>query len=145
MSIKKIAALKPVVLTEIIVVVILVSGGMALAFTHSQTVTDDDSILGGIQYELPIGSSDNTVTDYDLTYSGSNVTAVTGNLAGANGDKCYVTVLIGDDDFSPSETKKSDLVTFSGVTASFTCTLGTPIAESDVTEVRFIVEKTLDA
>jgi hypothetical protein len=149
MKIKKSVTLKPILLAEVLMVVVLASAGAAMAFTNGSTVSDSTSIspVEGIQYTQAIGDSDNLVTDYAFTYNTDldEISAVTGNLSGTVGDKCYVTVVIGDADLSPSETKKSDLVTFAGATASFTCTLGDNIAISSVTQVNFLVEKTLDA
>lgn len=139
--------LKPVLVIEIFLVVLLVGVGSAMAFTHSQTVADDDSPLGGIQYELVIADSGVTVTDYEFTYDAGllNVTGVTGNLAGTDGDKCHVVVDVGDDDWSPHQWGRTGTVlTISGSTA-FSVTLDSPILVDNVTKLNIIVEETVNA
>ena len=149
MNFTKYVTLKPMVLIELVLVVMLAAAGAALAFTNASTITDTNGTSpdSAVQHEQTIGNSDITVTDYSFTYDAGmdNITAVSGNLGGgASGDKVYVITDIGT--FSGThQAKKSDLVTFSAETASFTCTLDSAIAVGDVTQLNFVVEKCYDA
>lgn len=147
MSFTKYVTLRPVLLIELTLVVILAAGGAALAFTNASSITDDTSTNDAIQYEQTIGNSDIVVTDYAFTYDAGmdNITAVTGNLgSGAAGDKVYVIADIGT--FAGThQQKKSSQITFAGTTAAFTCTLDSSVAVGDVTQLNFVVEKCHDA
>jgi hypothetical protein len=146
MSFTKYVTLRPVLLVELVLVVMLAAGGAALAFTNGSSITDDTSTNDAIQYEQTIGNSDITVTDYAFTYDAGmdNITAVTGTVSGTSGDKCYVTADLGTM-AGTHQQKTSSLVTFSAATASFTCTFDSAVAVGDVTQLHLLVEKTHDA
>src|SRR4030042_461698 len=148
MNIKKSVTLKPVILIEVVMVVVLAGAGVAVAFTSGSSVADTGgtSTEGGIQYTQTVGNSDVTVASYTVQYDTDldAVTGVTAVLAGTDGDKCYVTATAGDDDFSPSEKKQSSITTISGAT-SCAITFTTPLATSNFTKVNFLVEKSYDA
>jgi len=148
MYLKKQMSLKPVIIIELFLVVILAGAGTALAFTSTGSIsfTGNTSPIQGISYEQAISDSSCTVVSYDFTYDSDldAVATVTPSLSGTEGDKYAVTVLIGDADFSPSQTKESTtqtMVASGSQPMAVVLTLDSAIATSDVTKIRFLVEK----